>query len=166
MTTQWDELITYDNWAAALGTLLKRARAALEKGDAAARGAVKRDLIEYIDESPNWLIRNLDDVAHEAIKDLGKADINEALISIESRTIDLIKITKSLKSITEDNQAAAGALRLEKARRVVDASTQLVGTIKELRDQLSSAAKDKKLETLASEAIKAVQDLRAALELA
>lgn len=165
MTTQWEELITYDDWAAELGTLLKKARAALEKKDVAARNTVKRELIDYIDESPNWLIRNLDDVAHEAIKDLGKADINEALTSIENRTVELIRLTKSLKSISEDNQEAASTLRLEKGKRVVDASTQLVGTIKELRDQLDSAGKDKKLKTLASGAIKAVQDLRAALEL-
>lgn len=166
MTTQWEELTTYDDWAAALSMLLKKARTALEKKDPAARSAVKRELIDYIDESPNWLIRNLDDVAHAAIKDLGKADINEALTSIENRTVDLIRLTKSLKSISEDNQDAAGMLRLEKGRRVVNASTQLVGTIRELRDQLDSTGKDKKLETLASGAIKAVQDLRTALELA
>lgn len=165
MTTQWEELTTYDDWAAALSTLLKRARTAVEKQDATARSAVKRELIAYIDESPNWLIRNLDDVAHEAIKDLGKADVNEALTSIENRTVELIRLTKSLKSISEDTQEAASTLRLEKGKRVVDASTQLVGTIKELRDQLDSTGKDKKLETLASGAIKAVQDLRAALEL-
>jgi len=166
MTTQWEALTTYDDWAATLGTLLKKASTALEKKDTTARYAVKRELIDYIDESPNWLIRNLDDVAHEAIKDLGKADINEALTSIENRRVDLIRLTKSIKSVSEENQDAASALRLEKGKRVVDASTQLVETIRELRDQLDSMGNDKKLETLASEAIKAAQVLRAALELA
>ena len=165
MSISWEGLQTYEDWADTLKDLLENARKAIEKDDAAARGAAKRELITFIDESPNWLIRNLDDVAHEAIKDLGKGDISEAITSIENRTVELIRLTKSMKSIAEDAEEAAGSLRLEKARRVVDSSTNVVNAIKELRNELDSTGKDKKLETLANAAIKAVQDLRGAVEL-
>lgn len=104
-------------------------------------------------------------VAHEAIKDLGKADINEAITGIENRTVELIRLTKSVQSIAEDAEDVASSLRLEKARRVVDSSTNVVNAIKELRTELDSTGRDKKLETLASTSIKAVQDLRATIEL-
>ena len=165
MSINWEELQTYEDWADTLKDLLDNARKALEKNDAAVRGATKRELITFVDESPNWLIRNLDDMAHEAIKDLGKADINEAITAIENRTVDLIRLTKSVKRIAEDAEEAASSLRLEKARRVADSSTNLVNAIKELRNELDSTGKDKKLENLGSAAIKAVQDLRAAVEL-
>jgi hypothetical protein len=165
MSINWEELQTYEDWADTLKDLMDNARKALEKNESAARGAAKRELITFIDESPNWLIRNLDDVAHEAIKDLGKADINEALAGLENRTVELIRLTKSVKSIAEDAEEVASSLRLEKARIVVDSSTNVVNAIKELRNELESTGKDKKLETLASVAIKSVQDLRAAIEL-
>ena len=111
MSISWEGLQTYEDWAYTLKDLLENARKAIEKDDAAARGAAKRELITFIDESPNWLIRNLDDVAHEAIKDLGKADISEAITSIENRTVELIRLTKSMKSIAEDAEEAAGAVR-------------------------------------------------------
>lgn len=165
MSINWEGLQTYEDWADTLKDLLENARKALEKDDAAARGAAKRELITFIDQSPNWLIRNLDDVAHEAIKDLGKADISEAITSIENRTVELIRLTKSMKSIAEDAEEAASSLRLEKARRVVDSSTSVVNAINELRNELDSTGNDKKLETLATAAIKAVQNLRGAVEL-
>ncbi|MCX5722250.1 MAG: hypothetical protein NT179_09500 [Nitrospirae bacterium] len=165
MSINWEELHTYEDWASTLKDLLDNTRKALEKNDSVARGAAKRDLITFIDESPNWLIRNLDDVADEAIKDLGKADINEAITGIENRTVELIRLTKSVQSIAEDAKDAASSLRLRKSRRVVDSSTNVVNAIKELRTELDSTGKDKKLETLASTAIKAIQDLRAAIEL-
>ena len=99
MSINWEGLHTYEDWANTLKNLLDNTRKALEKNDSAARGAAKRELITFIDESPNWLIRNLDDVAHEAIKDLGKADINEAISGIENRTVELIRLTKSVQSI-------------------------------------------------------------------
>jgi hypothetical protein len=165
MAIDWSKLQTYEDWADTLTILLDNARKALTNNDPIGRGAAKRDLIKFIDESPNWLIKNLDDVAYEAIKDLGKADINEAITSIDSRTVEIIRLTKSVKSITEEAEAAGSALRLEKAKEVVDSSTNVVNAIKDLRSELESNGKDKRIDSLASAAIKSIQDLRAAIEL-
>lgn len=165
MSVNWETLRTYEEWADALKNLLNAARIALETNDLAARGRVKRDLIDFIDESPNWLIRNLDDVAHEAIMDLGKATITEAITGIEQRTIDLIRLTKSIQSIAQNAQTSAISLRLEKSIAAIDSSTKAVKAINDLRNELASTGKDKKVETLATNAIKSIQELRTALEL-
>lgn len=165
MAIDWNKLQTYEDWADTLKILLNNAHKALTNNDPLARGAVKRDLITFIDESPNWLIKNLDDIAYEAIKDLGKADINDAITSIDSRTVEIVRLTKSVRSITEEAETVASALRFEKAKQVVDASTNVVNAIKDLKNELESNAKDKKIDSLATDAIKSLQDLRAAIEL-
>jgi hypothetical protein len=162
MSINWSKLQTYEDWAKVLRGILERAAQALQ--DAELRGTVKRDLITFVDESPNWLIRDLDDIAGDSIKDLAKADINEALASIEARTVDLIRLTKSVTSVKDQAQLDAKSLRLEKAKQVVDATTNTVNAIKELKSSLGSGGADKDLDKLATLAMKAIQDLRAAVE--
>ncbi len=164
MTPNWKDLETFDDWADALRSLMDVARAALKAGDAGARARIKKDLIAFVDRSPDWIVKELDSLAGEVIKALGKAAIDDAISDIESRTVDLARLTKAIEAGTAANLQEARRIRLERARKTVDSITQTVGSLSDLKASLESGAKDDAIRTDIETLIESLQSLRNTVE--
>jgi hypothetical protein len=63
--------------------------------------------------------------------------IQERVALIMSKTAELAALRKTVEDRTAANRKAASSIRLEKARRVVDATTEAVATMVDLRNEIN-----------------------------
>jgi len=160
----WSGLRTYEDWADKLAELLDAARVALASGDSNARGTAKRDLMTFIDKSPNWLIKDLDEIADAARRELSKAQIDDALTGIEDRTAELVRLRKLIGGATEGALAAASSMRLERAKAVIDSTTGVITQMRQLKDTVVEEGGNGDLVALIEKTVSSVQKLRDSLE--
>lgn len=128
---KFDQLITIDDWAAALQKLLDAAAEATENEASDDRLKLQSLLLTYIKKSPPS-VESLDAIARQANDDLGVAEISASLNRIKARSADLQKVTGMISAVAAEAKKDARALRLEgtfdalsKAKAAVDALNKL-----------------------------------------
>jgi hypothetical protein len=133
--------------------------------EASARFAESRRLREFIRESyPNSdEIQALDEIAKKAAIGLLEQNIDERLKSIAARDAELAQLAKQFEGAASDAEGAAASIRLERARKALDALTDGIVKMKELRGALKSVA-DKDLVKALEKAMAAAQAARSLIE--
>lgn len=128
---RFDELITIDDWAAALREILDAAVQATRDKKAQTRIDLQDLLLTFIKRSPSK-VELLDVIARGAIEDLALAEIAVSLERIASRSAELDRATGLVAAVTAETQKDARALHLEstfealtKAKAALDAFTKV-----------------------------------------
>jgi hypothetical protein len=165
MTTQIDysslDPTKIEQWAAPLGALLQDSSTALRDGDTASRTAVVRALNEFMDRNT---FQTLDQIASDAVQSILGASIDEALKSIGERSTDLQKLTKDFRKISGEARADAASIRMEAVTRVLDASTNAIRALGELRDAVKDDASARELVKKLEDLVNKTQAVRNELE--
>jgi hypothetical protein len=132
---KFDDLITIDEWAAALQQILTAATAATRSNNSADRIDLQNLLLAYIKKSPPK-VEMLDVIARETIDDLALAEISVSLDRIASRNAELQRATGLIGAVAAEAKKDARALKLEgvvdalaKARAAVDALKALENSL-------------------------------------
>lgn len=166
-TDRWDQIRGFDGWQRKLQELLDAATQVAATDDLSKRLGVHRRLSEFIANSPDTDegVGDLDIIARSAMRQLLLATVAERLGGISDRTADLALLTKQFSRAASDARAAAGSIRLERAKRVVDGSTQLIADLSALRESVGQLENDPdKVAERIERVISAVQTLRTEVE--
>ena len=179
MATEFDKIKNLAGWRAKLDELLAAARDAAKIDDLDQRLEVADRLTAFIINNPPVLSSDpstleyddMDRVAKEAHDGLLLATIQERVAVIMSKTAELAALRKKIEGRSAANRKAAESIQLEKVRRVVDATTEAVSAMTDLKKQIDSAQENglqneemlalgQKLETL----IASIQTVRSEVE--
>lgn len=162
--SEWDEIRGLEGWKKKLDELLAEAAEACKCEDVEPRFKLCRRLNEFVSQSsPNdEQIRALDRIAAAVASDLMRLTIEERLKALVERSTELARLTKDFQAQADAASAEAGAIRLEKARKVAYALTDTVSAIKEFGNALEE--KDAELAARLERAMKSIQDLRSLIE--
>lgn len=124
---KFNELITIDDWSAALQRVLDAATEATRDEDAEGRQALMDLLLTFIKRSPAK-VEVLDVIAREAIEDLSLAEISVSLERLASRSAELTRAAGLIDAVAAEARKDARTLQLEstldalkKAKLAVDA---------------------------------------------
>ena len=150
MATEFDRIKSLAGWRAKLEELLGAAREAAQQDDFDTRLEVADRLTQFIvcnppevpDDPETAEYTEMDRLAKEAHDGLLLASIQERVAAIMSRTAEFAALRKQIEAQANANAQAAASIRLEKARKVVDATTNAVAAMMDLKKQVESAAKD------------------------
>jgi hypothetical protein len=150
MPSEFDNIQDLAGWRNKLDELLAAARDVAAKDDIDARLEVSDRLTKFIIKNPPSTPSDpisseydlMDRVAREASDALLLATIQERVASIVNRTTELATLRKKIDNRTAANRDETASIRLEKARRVVDATTQAVLAMTDLKKELEKAVKD------------------------
>lgn len=148
MASEFDKIKNLAGWRAKLDELLEAARAVAQNDDLDARLKVADRLTEFIVNNPPALpddpataeYEDMDRVAKDAHDALLLATIQERVAGIMSQTAELAALRKKVEGRTSANREAAASIRLEKARRVVAATTDAVAAMMDLKKEIERAA--------------------------
>lgn len=162
--TNWNKLETKEEWADVLSDLLEEAEDSVSAQSAARRTAAKRDLREFVEQSPFEIGLEYDDIARKAIDSITKAELAADLATVESIALDLAQTAKRLDAVSAKNEQAAATLRLEKARAAVDSITGTVVDLQRLKASFEQEGSNPKLLENLRTALEALKKLRGALE--
>jgi hypothetical protein len=134
-TIKFDELITIDDWSAALEKILDAAVTATAARNAEGRQALMDLLLTFIKRSPAK-VEVLDVIAREAIEDLSLAEISASLERISARNAELARATGLIDAVTAEAKKDARTLQLEstvdalrKAKAAIDALNKIEETV-------------------------------------
>lgn len=147
MPNEFEKLKSVSAWRSKLDELLRAARESAQEEDLDARLAVADRLTTFIVCNPlpvagdpaTLEYDDMDRIAKEAHDALLLGTIQERVAGIMSRTAELATLRKSIDARAEANRQAAASIRLEKVRRVVDATTEAVTALKALQGHLESS---------------------------
>ncbi len=150
MPSEFDNITDLAGWRKKLDELLTTARTVAAQDDIDPRLEVSDRLTKFIVKNPpstpgdpaSSEYESMDRVAREASDGLLLATIQERVAAIVSRTTELASVRKKIDSRTAANKAEAASIRLEKARRVVDATTEAVAAMIDLKKDLERAFKE------------------------
>jgi len=163
MSRNWTLIRKQGIWGETLVDLIKDAKAAVAAG-AAERDAVRADLRDFIDQSPNFddsiPVDKYDEVAGNLHKELVQADLEDQLSNMEGRQASYTEILKEIRRIADEANAAADAISLNRVRKVVDSVTEAFDSLKEVRDSINKADEPKLVQSLDAllEAFKSVKN--------
>jgi hypothetical protein len=151
----------FDEYAADLEQLVEKAREAALATDDARMKAAHRDLAGFIADSDDRIagVIELDDIASNAMRDVTLARLDQALIkNLSERSADIARLVKTFSNQAASRNSAAAAIRLERAKALIDASTTAVDELKKFAEIVDpSAADGKRLVKALNDAIAAVQ---------
>jgi hypothetical protein len=164
MDIDWSSLDGVEAWAEQLDALLVNAEESAQQEAVAERLAAARLLDAFILHSPpGEAYGELDAVAGGARRSLLLATLSERLADLSVRSSRLAELRKAFREGAGELAGAARRLRLEKAKRVVDAATEAIDAAKQLRTGIDEAS-DEELAKRIDSAIRAVQLLRETVE--
>jgi hypothetical protein len=163
--SEWDGIRGVDGWRKKLHALAEEAKALALVDDLEKRFALCDRLNAFIVNSrPNdKTIQALDAIAADTATSLMQATVDERLQGLAERGAELALLTKQLEGHAAAADASAQALRLECARKTVDAVTETVSSLKELKRLLGSGD-DAELARGVEQAINTLQRIRNAIE--
>ena len=151
---------TFEDYAAELETRLEKSREAILVADDARMKASHADLRAFIEDSDDRLhgVTELDDIASNAMRDVTLARLDQSLVkNLSERSAEIARLIKTISNQSASNNSAASALRLERAKALLDASTTAVDELKKFTDTVDASTNDgKKLAKALNEAIAAV----------
>ena len=151
---------TFDDYADGLKTLMAQAREAILKDNDPAMKSAHNALGDFISDSDDNIhgVIELDDVASNAMRDVTLARLDQSLVkNLSERSADIERLIKTFSTQTAVNNSAASAIRLERVKAVIDASTTAVAELKKFADTVDTASPDgKKMAAALGDAIAAV----------
>lgn len=150
MPSEFDNITGLIGWRKKLDELLAAAREAGAKEDIDARLEVSDRLTKFIIKNPPSIPGDpasseydaMDRIAREASAGLLLATMQERLATIVNRTTELAALRKKIDSRTVANRAESASIRLEKARRVIDSTTESIGAMADLKKAIEDARAD------------------------
>ncbi|MGH7390523.1 MAG: hypothetical protein ACREM3_13855 [Candidatus Rokuibacteriota bacterium] len=165
MPTEFDKIKNLAGWRAKLKELLAAAEKASSRNDDDDRLSVATRLNNFVLESvPNTdAIRDLDELASAAARELSVAVVAGAVDRISGRTAALRSIAKRLEAVSLQAEQAAASIRLEKAHRVIDALTEAVRAVDDL-DTVLADGTDEQLRKRLTKLADSMRDLRTELD--
>lgn len=158
MSINWYSLITFDDWAAVLHQLLDKASESIQSGDVSKRVETQKELNSFIMQSPNAIAAELDEIAQKAINDIFQTAVDEALTGIASRTAELARHIKTVKAVTQETNATAKSIKLERATKVIESATQTIRDLNNLKVAISGSEDDRALAGKIDKVTKSIQD--------
>ena len=159
MSRDWDSLNTFSDWSKTLHELLAEATTAIQSGDVGKRVAVQEELNRFIMHSPNTVAGQLDEIAGNAINDIFRTAVDEALASIGSRTAELSKHIKTVNAVAAEAESAAKSMRLETATKVINCATEVIRNLNDLKAAVANTQDEAALASKIDNAVTAIQDL-------
>jgi hypothetical protein len=148
MGTEFDKLKTLADWRGKLDELLRAARDVSQSEIVDVRMNVAERLTHFIIENPPTLdsdpateeYEELDRVAKAAHDSLLLGTIQQRVAAIMGHIAEVAILRKKMENRVAANLEAAAALRLEKAKRVVDSATQCVAVMLDLKKEIANAS--------------------------
>lgn len=151
---------TFDDYADALKTLVAQAREAIVAGNDDDLKSSHDELGTFIAESDDNVhgVIELDNVASNAMRDVTLARLDQSLgKNLSERSADIERLIKTFSTQSAVNNSAASAIKLERVKSLLDASTTAVSELKKFADTVDvSNADGKKLAKTLNDAIAAV----------
>jgi hypothetical protein len=150
----------FDNYAADLEKLVEQAREAILAGNDPRMKTTHSGLAAFITDSDDRIdgVSELDDIASHTMRDVTLARLDQSLVkNLSERSADIARLVKTISSQSSANNSAAAALRLERAKALLDAGTTAVDELKKFADIVDTSTPDgKKLAKSLGDAIAAV----------
>ncbi len=159
MSINWDSLSTFEDWAGTLHKLLATATDSIQSGDVTERVEAQKQLNDFIIQSPNAIAGELDNIAKNAINDIFKTALDEALAGISARTADLAMHVKTVKAVTSEAENRARSIRLESATRVIGTATQIIRDLNDLTTAISESEDEQELAGRIDNTLESIQAL-------
>jgi hypothetical protein len=157
----FDNLITIDDWSAALRKILDAAVAATKDEDSDERQELMDQLLVFIKRSPAK-VEMLDVIAREAIEDLSLAEISVSLERISKRSAELNRAVDLIDAVTEEANKDARDLQLESTLDALAKAKAAIDALKKIEQALD--APDRDLLTKLGETAKAISTAVTALK--
>lgn len=161
--SEFDGLTGFDDWSTKLHEILAATRQAAMSGDLASYAVALDRLVGFVDESPEEL-DDLDDIAREAINDLGEQQAEQLAAAIASRSAELATLTKKVAAITGGASKSARWISLESPAAIARSLTDGLVAFKELRDQLEADGLEEDTLKQVDSVKRAIERLRRTLE--
>lgn len=144
-------LITVEDWAEELQTILSEVDDAVQSGELEQRSKAQELLLDYIKASPS-AAESLDKIASQASLDLLQAQVDDVVAAIAARNAELKAATKLIQQSAAEAKSSKKALQFEKvvdtlktAREGIDAFKRVSGAVAEgdaqLTEKLTEIAK-------------------------
>ena len=151
---------TFDDYAADLKALVAEAsEAILADNDPDMKSAHDEleDFISASDDNVHGVIE-LDTVATSTMRDLALARLEQSLGSnVSDRSADIARLIKTFSTQASVNNSAASAIKLERVKALLDASTTAVSELKKFADTVDTSNPDgKKIAKALGDAVAAV----------
>lgn len=140
----FNNLITNADWSAKLNDLLDAAHQSLASKDDNADDLVRDAQADLTDFGRKCPFEQLSRIAKETVYDVGHLAITSAIASVMGHTQELENLTKGIAEVTDSDSVTAGLMRFDAAKTAVDAATDAVAALKQMRNQLDSGLKDEK----------------------
>jgi hypothetical protein len=150
----------FDRYATDLEALVEKAREAILASDEPRMKSVHTDLAAFIADSDDRIdgVSELDDIASNTMRDVTLARLDRSLVrNLSERSADIARLVKTISSQATANNSAAAAIRLERAKALLDAGTTAVDELKKFADIVDTSSADgRKLAKSLGDAIAAV----------
>ena len=141
MSRNWNLVRKQNIWEEVLGELMLEAKEAVKSGSAE-RDAVRADLREFVDQSPDFdnsiPVDKFDELASRLHKKLVQADLEEELAKLEGRQPVFTGILAEIREVAGEANEAADMISLNRARKVVDSVVDAMDSLKEIRKSIDA----------------------------
>jgi predicted nucleic acid-binding Zn-ribbon protein len=137
----WSTLVTLNDWTDALERLLTAAESARATNNARAVREVQTALVTFTKQSPA-MANALDDIAHEAARDLYLARLDQALRQLAARKKALADARQLIEEATAQARRDTADIRLENVRLLVEKTMAALKAYERIRRNLESADDD------------------------
>src|SRR4051812_27967792 len=128
--------------SAQLQTLLAQAQTAITNDSRAEKISAQQQLLDFVHNCNCPMAQDLCDIAKKAINNVFEVTLATALAQIRDRTSELDRLTRSLNTVAGDANRSASLIRLDQARKAVDATVQAVDALKQLQGSLKTDQPD------------------------
>ena len=162
MKIDFKKLATRQDWEEALSDIIDFARKAVDAKDEDDISQATDLLNKFIEASPperSWS-GDLDDHAREA---LGQLAVDIATVTnddLASRTTELQRIEKAVRTTAADNEQAAANIRHEKLTQALVSAMNAAKAAKDLQDAVKDDAGSVKISEAAQKLLAAVSDFK------
>lgn len=151
---------TFEDYAEQLEKNLESARDAIIAGVDARMKACHAALRKFQEDSDDRItgVAELDEVAQNAMRDVTLARLDQSMVqNLSERSGEIANLIKRFSTQSAINSSAASALRLERVKALLDASTTAVDELKKFADTIDASTTDgKKLADALADAVSAV----------
>jgi hypothetical protein len=155
-TSRFSSLITVEDWAAELATILSEVEQAVQSGESEERSRLQDLLFEYIKASPT-AAESLDKIALQASEDLLKAQVEDAVGAIAARNAELKSAAKLIQRSTTEARSSKEAIQFEKVTEALSTAKAGIDALRKLDRAVRD--EDSELTRMLTEIATAISDL-------
>lgn len=160
---EWQDLVSFDDWATKLQELLDEAEAASAVDDNARKRDIAVRLREFRRKSPK-ICDELDVIAKAAISALVQSAVSESLDQLNEAASELDTYVKHLREVSREANSVAGWLSLRTPRQIVDRVDETADAIETLLETTKEFDNADDIKSGVESVGRAMKKLREALE--